>query len=129
MGNRDPLLPLRDSLLEYSQAIEKGIRIDERRRGESAWRRRTYTELFDELAHTMNQLSGAIDRGGPGGIAVAATDVGTIALMLHDLARSRRGQRAEGTDGGEGNAAQGSSTSESGEAGARPDRGPSQDGA
>lgn len=127
MTARGALLPLRDPLVEFAQAIERRVRVDEKHRGEDAWRRRTYTELFDELVHEMDQLSRAIDHDGHRGTAARAAGVGTLALMIHDLALSRQGRRAEGTDGGQGDTAEGGSSSEGGEAGPRPDRGEPQD--
>lgn len=125
---RAALLPLCDPLLEFSQAIERRMRVDLKHRGQDAWRRRTQTELFDALVGSLDQLARAMDREGPGGTAAVAADVGTIALMIHDLALSRLGRRAEGTDGSQGRTAEGGSSSDGGEEGARADLGPSQDG-
>lgn len=120
-------LPLRASLEDFAQHVERLVRSRMPRHGdEDQWRRRTFTQTFEELVRELDVLSHAIDREGPEDVAYRAAAVGMFALQIYDQAGALARHRGR-TDGGEGHKAQGGSSGESGEAGSRAHRREPQD--
>lgn len=83
------VIPVRAEVRQFSEGMERKLRLNEHKGGSAAWRQMGYWELFDRLQDEAWELYRAIQGGED--ITDEAADVANFAMMISDKYESEKG--------------------------------------